>query len=108
MTATIAAFLLYPFVRVSPYVLTQLRALLASSGSRIWKAGYPLAIGIIKDLEDNGKLDGFEKHKAGVQNLKAALVATGKFDAAEIEKQIPILCHMILTAYVNELSSLAK
>lgn len=104
--SAVLAFLFAPLLRVSPYVLAQLRPILIASSARIWKAAYPIAVGIVKDLADDGKfndsqaVDGLDKHKAAVQRLHLALIATGKFSADEINKLH--LGQIILAAYANQ------
>jgi hypothetical protein len=101
MFAAVAAFIAAGLVRVSPQIFAALKPLLISSSEDVWKVGYPLAIGIVKDLMDNGRLDGLDKHKEGVKQLKSAIIATAKVDVAKIKDMH--LGLMILTAYANSI-----
>ena len=56
-----------------------------------------MAVAIVKDLADNGQLDGLDRHKAGVLRLEQELIATGKFAASELGKLQ--LGQIILAAY---------
>ncbi len=98
MTATIAAFLLAAFVKVSPYVLQQLKPILATAEGSIWKAAYPLAVAIVADLA-KGNLQGLDKHKAAVLQLEQAMVAAGHIALGQVAH-----VHwgqIILAAYAN-------
>lgn len=98
---SILAFIFAPLIRVSPFVIKKLTPILLDTDVRLWKAAYPLAVGIVLDLADNGKIDGWDKHKVCVQQLKAAVLATGKFELGRIKDLH--LGQIVLAAYADEL-----
>lgn len=100
MTA-ILAFLVAPLLRVSPFIIERLTPILLSSSAKLWKAAYPVALGIVMDLADNGQIDGLDKHREAINQLQVALKDTGKFTAEEIDKLH--LGQVVLAAYASTL-----
>jgi hypothetical protein len=97
----IIAFIVAPLIRVSPFVLKRLAPIFLSANAKVWKAAYPVAVGIVRDLMDNGHLDGLDKHKLAVKELETNLVATGRFAAGEVSALH--LGQIILAAYAEQL-----
>jgi hypothetical protein len=94
----------YVLTHVSPFVLAKIKPILISAGEEFWKVAYPLAVDIVKELESQ-TMSGWDKHKTAVQNLKAAVIATGKFAEKEIEDLH--LGQIILVAFANSPKILA-
>jgi hypothetical protein len=100
--APILAYVGVQLIKLSPFIAAQMKPILAAAGEDVWKHSYPLAVNFVKDLFDNGKIDGLEKHKLAVRQLEAALLADGKFVVnGTLKVSVAVLSQIVLSAYVN-------
>jgi hypothetical protein len=100
--APILAYFGVQLVKLSPFIIKQMSPILLAAGEDVWKHAYPLAVGIVKDLMDNGKLDGMDKHKEAVRQLEAAMMQDGKFVVkGALKVSQAVLSQIVLSAYAN-------
>lgn len=102
--APILAYVGIQLIKLSPFIVAQMKPLLFSAGEDVWQHAYPIAVGIVKDLADNGKIDGLDKHKLAVQALNRVLFMDGKFVAkGTLQVSMAVLSQIVLSAYANSL-----
>lgn len=102
LLATAAAFLAAQLIRLSPFIYQQMKPILFSASEDVWRHAYPLAAGFVKDLSDDGKIEGWDRHKQAVKQLEAAMLADGKFVVkGTLQVSEAVLGQIVLAAYTN-------
>lgn len=85
---------------VSPFVLSKVEPILVAADEQLWQNAWPLAVTIVKQLASQAVAgNGLDLHKTAVQQLEAALLATGKFVITEAIKAQ--LGQIVLSAFVT-------
>lgn len=92
-------YLFGPLMHVSPFILSKMIPILVDSDIKLWKAAYPLAAAIVKDLT-HSDLQGLARHAAAVKELEVQVIALGKFELDKIKTFH--FGQLILAAYANE------
>lgn len=105
--SAVGAYLAAKLVSLSPFIIGKMKPILIEAGEDVWQHAYPLAVNFVKDLADNGKIDGLDKHKVAVQQLEEALIKDGKFVAnGTLQVSKVVLGQIVLSAYANEAVSM--
>lgn len=100
--SAVGAYVAAQLIRLSPFIYSKMKPLLLAAGEDVWRHATPLAVGFIRDLADNGKIDGWEKHKLACQQLEAALLADGKFVVnGTLQVSRAVIGQIVLSAFVN-------
>lgn len=100
--SSIGAYVAAQLIRLSPFIYSRIKPLLFAAGEDVWRHATPLAVGFIKDLADNGKIDGWQKHALCCRQLEAALLADGKFVVKGVlQVSRAVIGQIVLSEFAN-------
>lgn len=100
--SSIGAYVAAQLIRLSPFIYRKMKPILFAASEDVWSHAAPLAVGFIRDLADNGKIDGWQKHAVCCRQLEAALLADGKFVVKGVlQVSGVVIGQIVLSEFVN-------
>jgi hypothetical protein len=102
LLAPLLAYVGVQLIRMSPFIAAQMKPILLAAGEDVWVHATPIAVGIVRDLADNGRLDGMQKHVEAVKQLESVLLSDGKFVVkGTLKVSTTVLIQIVLSAYAS-------